>query len=78
MKLNDYIDRYWIDKTYSITIKNNYIYIINYIEIIDFSSSKIVIKHQKGITTIIGTNLIISKMLKDELLITGKIKIIEV
>ncbi len=78
MKLNDYIDRYLIDKTYSITIKNNYIHIINYIEIIDFSSSKIVIKHQKGITTIIGTNLIISKMLKDELLITGKIKIIEV
>lgn len=78
MKLNDYIDRYLMDKTYSITIKNNYIYIINYIEIIDFSPSKIVIKHQKGITTIIGTNLIISKMLKDELLITGKIKIIEV
>lgn len=78
MKLTNYIDKYLNDKTYSITIKNNYIHIINYIEINDFSSSKIVIKHQKGTTTIIGNNLIISKMLKDELLITGQIKIIEV
>ena len=78
MKLTNYIDKYLNDKNYSITIKNNYIHIINYIEINDFSSSKIVIKHQKGNTTIIGNNLIISKMLKDELLITGQIKIIEV
>ena len=76
MKLTNYIDKYLNDKTYSITIKNNYIHIINYIEINDFSSSKIIIKYQKGTTTIIGNNLIISKMLKDELLITGQIKII--
>ena len=78
MNLNHYLDRYLIDKTYTITIKENEIYIINYIELEDFSDNKVVINHKKGKTIILGTNLIISKMLKDELLITGKIKNIQV
>ncbi len=78
MKLNSYLDRYLIDDTYSITIKENYVHIINYIEIEDFSNTKIIVKHKKGKTQIIGEDLILSKMVSDELLVTGKIKIIEV
>ena len=78
MKLNDYLDRYLVDKTYAITIKNNTIHIENYIEIEDFTNTRVIIKYEKGKTIIIGNNLVLSKMLKDELLITGKIKTIEV
>ena len=78
LKLNDYLDRYLVDKTYTITIKNNTIHIVNYIEIEDFTNTKVIIKYEKGKTTIIGENLVLTKMLKDELLITGKIKTIEV
>ena len=51
---------------------------MNYIEIEDFTNTKVIIKYEKGKTTIIGENLVLTKMLKDELLITGKIKTIEV
>ena len=78
MKINDYLDRYLIDKTYSITIKDNSVHIINYIEITDFTNEKVVIKHNKGNTIITGGNLVVSKMINDEVLIEGKIKNVEV
>ena len=78
LKLNDYLDRYLVDKTYAITIKNNTIHIMNYIEIEDFTNTKVIIRYEKGKTTIIGNNLVLSKMLQDELIIEGKIKTVEV
>lgn len=78
LKIKDYIDKYLTDKSYSITIKDNYIHITNYLEIEDFSNTKVVIKHKKGKTKIIGNDLVVSKMIEDELLIIGKIKMIEV
>ena len=78
MKINNYLERYLIDKTYTITIKENMVHIINYIEVTDFTNERIIIKHNKGNTTITGNNLIISKMVSDELLIEGKIKNVEV
>ncbi len=77
MKIFNKLDRYITDKTYKIIIKPNTINIINYIEIKDFSNTKIVINNTNGITTIIGKNLVVSKMQDNEVLITGKIKTIE-
>lgn len=71
------LDRYLMDITYKIIIKDNTINIINYEEIKDFSSNKIVIKTKKNITTIIGKDLVVSKMQDNEVLITGLIKTIE-
>lgn len=71
------LDRYLMDTTYKIIIKDNTINIINYEEIKDFSSNKIVVKTKKNITTIIGKNLVVSKMQDNEVLITGLIKTIE-
>ena len=51
--------------------------VINYIEIKDFSNSKIVIKNSLGITNIIGEDLTIVKMLDREILIVGTIKRID-
>lgn len=78
MKLIDRIDNYLCDKEYKIIIKENKINIVNYDEIIDFSLTKISIKYNKKIITIEGNNLVISKMIDDEVLITGSISLIRI
>ena len=49
MKLFDKLDRYLVESEYKVTIKNDKVHIINYTEIVDFSSTKVVIKYNKGI-----------------------------
>lgn len=71
--LNNYIN----DTEYKITITNAYINIKNYIEIKDYSSTKIIIKNPNGVTIITGINLIINKMIDNELLITGNFSSVE-
>ena len=71
MRLINKLDRYLEDKTFEIIVKDNKVDIINYKEIIDFSTNKISLKYDNKIINIDGKNLIISKMLDDELLITG-------
>lgn len=73
MKIFDRIDNYLVDKEYKIIIKKNYLDIINYEEVKDFSDKEIKIKHKDGIIKIIGDNLVISKMLDEEIIIMGNI-----
>ena len=73
MKIFDRIDNYLVDKEYKIIIKKNYLDIINYEEVNDFSDIEIKIKHKDGITKIIGDNLVISKMLDEEIIIMGNV-----
>lgn len=77
MKINKYLDRYLNNNEYKITIMKDMININNYIEIKDFSDTKIVIKNSYGITTISGINLVIAKMVDNEILITGNIMSID-
>ena len=72
MKIIDKINNYINENKYKIIITDNYINIINYIEILDFNSKRISIRHANGITNIIGIDLVVSKMLEDEMLIIGK------
>ena len=67
-----------MDNSYSITIKNNSVHIINYLELEDFSSTRVVVRYDSGKTILLGTDLVVSKMQEDELLIIGNIKTIEV
>ena len=71
MKLINKLDRYLENKNYEIIIKENKINIVNFKEIIDFSANNISLKCDNKIINIEGKNLIISKMIDDELLITG-------
>ena len=73
MKIINKLDRYLEDKNYEIIIKENKVNIINFKEIIDFSVSKITLRCDNKIINIEGKNLIISKMIDDELLIIGNI-----
>lgn len=74
IKLVRVLDNYVNDKNFSIIYKNNKLDIINYSKILDFSDTKISINYLDDIYIIIGTNLVISKMMEEELLITGNIE----
>ena len=50
---------------------------MNYKKIIEFTDNAIKVESRDGITTVNGSNLVIAKMLSDEILITGKIYSIE-
>lgn len=76
-KLNKSLDRYLMDTDFKIIIKDNYLNIINYKEIIDFSSNQITIRTNSRIVKIKGDNLVVSKMQDNEVLITGIISTIE-
>lgn len=77
LKLFEYFDKYLVDKHYKITINGEKIHIMNYIEVEDFSSTRVVVRYDGGKTIISGIDLVVTKMLDEELLITGKIKMIE-
>ena len=73
MRLISKLDRYLENKYYEIILKDSSVNIINFSEIIDFSMNKISIRCDNKIINVEGKNLIISKMLDDELLVTGNI-----
>jgi len=74
VKLFNYLNRYIVDDEFKVIIMDDYINILNYIEILDFSSKEISIKYNGGIMFIKGSELVVAKMLDDELLIRGNIK----
>lgn len=67
------MDDYVNDKKYSMIYKDNKLNIINYSEIIDFSSTLISVRHEDEVYHIEGSNLVISRMMDNEILITGDI-----
>ena len=77
MKLFDKLDRYLVNDEYKIIIEKDRINIINYLEIVDFSNNKVIVKYRNGVTVFEGTNLVVSKMMDDEVVIEGKLKSIQ-
>ena len=65
------------DKTFRITILEDKINIINYENILTFEDEKIIVKKDKKLVKITGTNLSISKLYNNEVLIKGNIKKVE-
>ena len=60
-----------------IIVLDNKVNIVNYLKIEHFDNYKIIIKMNNKTVIINGSNLIITKLLKDELLIEGIIKGLE-
>lgn len=77
MKLFERIDNYISEYKYKVIIVDNSVNIVNYKKIIEFTDNVIKVESKDGITTVNGSNLVITKMLSDEILITGKIYSIE-
>lgn len=68
---------YILENKFKINIYENNINIINYKEIDHFDDKIIIVRYEKGIITVKGEDLIITKLLEDEILINGKTRNIE-
>lgn len=78
MKFFKNFDRYLMDLDYKITIYKNKVHVMNYLEVVDFSDTRVVIRYEEGESIFTGKNLVVSRMQDSELLIEGKIISIEV
>lgn len=66
------------DNSCKINIEDNQVHVMNYDKIVIFDDSNIVIKLVKKTLSVKGNDLIINKLMDDELLIKGSIKLIEI
>ena len=78
MKLFNYLDRYISDDLFRVIITNYYVDIVNYDEIIDFSSKEVSVKYDRGVVVVKGDDLVVSKMMDDEVLIKGNVKSVNI
>ena len=73
MHIKENLINFLYDKNYFINIYDEYIHIFNYRELISLSSKKIILKMESFKININGTDLFITKMLPNEILIKGNI-----
>lgn len=71
MHIKENLINFLYDKNYFINIYDEYIHIFNYRELISLSSKKIILKMESFKININGTDLFITKMLPNEILIKG-------
>ena len=72
------VSGYLIDKEFRLTLYTYKLHIVNYKEIISLSDDEVIIKTNNGKVLIYGENLTLIKLVEDEVLLSGKIKRIEV
>ena len=77
MKLINGLRDYVYDNEFEIKVMKNKVNIVNYKEIGHFDSDKIIVNYLEGILIIKGNNLVVSKLMNDEILICGEIKALE-
>lgn len=73
MKIKDRVSNFINDNVFRISIYKRAVNIINYSDIIDFTSKEIRIKSREGVSIIKGENLLITKFVDSEILIEGDI-----
>lgn len=76
MKKMTYLRSYLKDESLKITIQKDQVSILNYQKLGGFDAKKVVIISEKKVT-INGENLVVSKLMDDEVLISGDLKNIE-
>ncbi len=78
MKKIDDLRNYILEKDPKIIILKNKINIINYKKILDITNEKIELLIEEKTIKIFGKNLVVNKMLSDEILISGVINKLEI
>lgn len=73
MNLKESLVNFLYDKNYFINIYDDYIHVFNFQELICLSDKKIILSLEKFKVEITGSNIIIRKMSKNEILIKGLI-----
>ena len=77
MHMKDNLINFLYDKNYFINIYDEYIHVFNYQELVSLSTEKIVLKLEEFKLNIMGSELFITKMLPNEILIKGKVSKVE-
>ncbi len=77
MKKIDKLRSYVLENDFKMTILDDKIDIINYLSVEHFDLNKVIIEYTKGYIHINGNNLVVTRLVTDEILITGSIKTIE-
>lgn len=77
MKSFNKLRSYLLEDDLEIRVYKHKVNIINYETIGHFDSSKVMIYHQEGAIVIKGDNLVVSRLMNNEILITGDVKNIE-
>ena len=78
MKVYDRLKNYFINKDYYISFGKDYIYILNYKEILEISDKKIIISFENFLVAIDGYNFKIKRKLDIELEIAGQFSKMEI
>ncbi len=71
------INKFISNNDFSINILNNSIDINNFIDIVILESDKIILQIPSGYLKIVGNNLVIKKLLNNEILINGSLSFLE-
>lgn len=66
------------DSDYKLTVYEDEIHLINYKKLLVLEEEKIVVSTSKSIITITGENLLLKKLLQNEMLLSGVVQKIEV
>lgn len=77
MNLTKRVRNYLLDEEFNMRVLKNKINIVNYESIGYFDNDQIIINYIDGEIKIKGENLVVSKLLNKEILISGIIKTIE-
>lgn len=77
MNIRDNIMNYLCDRDYCLCIYDDYLYIFNYRYLNSFDDKRILISLKGRVIEIYGSNLLIVRITKEELLIRGTIERIE-
>lgn len=77
MSLIKNMREYLLEQEFKINYINNKLDVVNYTNITHFDSNKIILNYSKGSVIVSGSNLYVSRLLSDEILIEGSIEKIE-
>lgn len=71
------IRSYILEEEFKITILDGRINIVNYTNIGHFDDNKVIVKYNGGEVIIKGANLVVTRLISDEILISGNLNVIE-
>lgn len=76
-KAFSYLRDYIKDDTFKINIVNGKIDIVNYTDIVNLDDNQIIVNSPFGLVVITGKDLVVVRLIENEILINGKVQKVE-